>query len=39
MVVKTFNAYRAIYPMTGPPQSLRRSLLITLDDSSRSSTM
>ena len=32
LIVKTFNSHRAIYPMTGPPQSLRRSLVITLDE-------
>lgn len=34
MLVKTFNSYRAIYPMTGRAPAVRRCLVITLDDPS-----
>lgn len=34
MLLKTFNSHRAIYPMTGPAQTVRRCLTITLDDPS-----
>ncbi|MCA9099519.1 MAG: hypothetical protein KDA63_00100 [Planctomycetales bacterium] len=32
IVIKTFNSHRAVYPMTAPAQTMRRSIVITLDD-------
>jgi hypothetical protein len=32
VLMKTFNSHRAIYPMSGPAEAMRRCLTITLDN-------
>jgi hypothetical protein len=32
LFIKTFNSYHAVYPMTGPPDLMRRSLTINIED-------
>ena len=32
LFIKTFNSYHAVYPMQGPPELMRRSLTINIED-------